>query len=567
MDELILRCGPGVNGHQTIEALLGDRVVARDEVDLASADSRGRFGALICNELPGVDRAMVDRELLAIKPIPGYEWADPMPVDLPALPTIPIDGLPDRLREWIVATAEATQTPIELAALLGLAACAGVVHRRIVIEPRPGWVEPLNLYVAVLLDPGNRKSSVFGAAFKPIRRIESELIEAARPEVAAAQSDRRILEAGVKAAEGRAKSGDADAAREARELAVQLAAMPDPALPRLLLDDATAEAVEMQLAAQGGRLIVAGAEGGLFDVMGGRYNGGAGNLDVFLKGHAGDDLRVDRVIRGSTVIDRVCLTLCYSIQPDVIRGLAGNAKFRGRGMIGRFLYALPVSPLGHRKTEPDPVPDAVVDGYENLIRDLHWLGAAEGDESITLWLSPPALEVFNEWQAEVEVWLRPDGELAALTDWAGKLVGLTARLAGVIHLAGWPGGEHPDPRFQPVGIAVIEAAVAIARWAVPHARASIGLMAGDDGAVIDADSILRWLQKREVGEVSRRDIGQQFRSRFDNDQKRLDRALEVLLDRGWLREVDDHGGRPGRPSLRFDCHPWIEHPPRVAGVL
>ncbi len=93
-------------------------------------------------------------------------------------------------------------------------------------------------------------------------------------------------------------------------------------MPKLLVDDATAEAVEMQLAAQDGRLICAGAEGGLFDVMAGRYSSGVGNLDCFLKGHAGDDLRVDRVIRGSIVVDRCCLTLAYAIQPEVIRGMA-----------------------------------------------------------------------------------------------------------------------------------------------------------------------------------------------------------------------------------------------------
>ncbi|MCY2981701.1 MAG: hypothetical protein NTU79_23825 [Planctomycetota bacterium] len=40
--------------------------------------------------------------------------------------------------------------------------------------------------------------------------------------------------------------------------------------------------LRMCLAAQGGRLICAGAEGCLFDVMAGRYSSGVGNLDCFL---------------------------------------------------------------------------------------------------------------------------------------------------------------------------------------------------------------------------------------------------------------------------------------------
>ena len=66
------------------------------------------------------------------------------------------------------------------------------------------------------------------------------------------------------------------------------------ALPRLLADDATPEAIATLAAGQGGRLTIAAAEGGIFDIFAGRYTGGVKNLDVLLRGHAGDSYRVDR---------------------------------------------------------------------------------------------------------------------------------------------------------------------------------------------------------------------------------------------------------------------------------
>lgn len=66
-----------------------------------------------------------------------------------------------------------------------------------------------------------------------------------------------------------------------------------PVLPRLVADDVTPEAVASLLAEQGGRLAVLSAEGGILATLAGRYSG-APNLEVFLKGHAGDLLRVDR---------------------------------------------------------------------------------------------------------------------------------------------------------------------------------------------------------------------------------------------------------------------------------
>jgi hypothetical protein len=151
--------------------------------------------------------------------------------------------------------------------------------------------------------------------------------------------------------------------------------------------------------------------------------------------------------------------------------------------------------------------------------------------------------------------LGPDGRLSSMLDWGGKLVGLTARLAGVIHLIG-AGGQ--DAIAMPVGVDAIEAAIRIGRWAIPHAEASIALMVADDGSSDDAAYVLRWLKQRAEPEATRRAIHQHGRSRFDRDAARLDRALAVLVDRGWLRAAD--GGRvgPGRPSSdRYLCHPQI----------
>ncbi|MFH8753965.1 DUF3987 domain-containing protein [Streptomyces rimosus] len=62
-----------------------------------------------------------------------------------------------------------------------------------------------------------------------------------------------------------------------------------------LADDAPKVSATL-LAEQGGRLAVMSAEGGIFDIIADRHSGTA-NMKVFLKGHAGDRLRVDRRIR------------------------------------------------------------------------------------------------------------------------------------------------------------------------------------------------------------------------------------------------------------------------------
>ena len=561
--ELMLEASRLPDGRASIVASLGGRVVARDTVDLSLAEDRRRCADLIREVVPALDLVAIRRELMLIDPetlppaAPGPDdpWPDPVPIGRPAVPPFPADLLPEPLRAWVRATAEATQTPADLSGLLSLAVCAGAVARRVEIVAGRGWREPINLYVAVLLDPGNRKSAVFKSALAPLRRVELELIEAAGPEVAREASDRRMLEAEQKVSEQKAAKGDGEARERARELAEELAAVPAPVLPRLILDDATPEAVEMALAAQGGRLVVAGAEGGVFDVMGGRYSSGVGNLDPFLKGHAGDELRVDRVGRGSIAIDRPALTAAYAIQPDVIRGLGAKPSFRGRGLIGRFLYATPESPLGKRRIDPEPVPDAVSAAYGDAVRRLAAIEEPGDGAPWILSLGDEARERFLSWQSEVEPMLGPTGELGTMTDWAGKLAGLTARLAAVLHLVAQ---DDPEPWRVSVGIESIESAVGLARWAIPHAEAAIDLVAGEvEGPVADAGYVLLWLRDRGKPEVSRREIGQHGRRRFDGQPERLSAALGVLIDRGWIRPIEDGPRGPGRPSERWRVHPEV----------
>ncbi len=563
MSELRLKVSKAPDNRAKIEALIADDVVAADVIDLWSDAERDRFANAIHAAVPALDLIDIQRELLKIDRDnlpsvvgPDDPWGEPVSIDRPSVPAFPIDALPEPLRAWVSATTEACQVPADLPALLALAASAGAVARRVEIVAGLDWIEPINLYVACLLEPANRKSAVFSAAFRPLREIEMELIEMAAPEVAKLLSARRVKESKMKKAEKKACDKNCnESAALAGVLAAELAEEPIAAMPKLLVDDATAEAVEMQLAAQGGRLICAGAEGGLFDVMAGRYSSGVGNLDCFLKGHAGDDLRVDRVTRGSIVVDRCCLTLAYAIQPEVIRGMADRPSFRGRGLIGRFLYSMPETRLGKRRINTAPLNGHVAHSYDALVRRLATI-ESDGNEPRLLAMSPGATSCFYAWQVEVEGWLGDSGRLRELRDWGGKLCGLTARLAAILHLVET---DLVEPWNVPIGLPVIESAIGIARWSVFHAEAVIGLMTGVGGGLDDAAYVLRWIRESERTCFTRRDVGQFGRSRFDGDPDKLDDAIDLLIERGWIRPIPTtkRAGPGQKPSPRFAVNPAI----------
>ena len=214
------------------------------------------------------------------------------------VPAFPVEVLPGWLGEYVAAVATATQTPPDLAGMLALAVLATLVAGAVDVEPRPGWREPLCLFVAVGMDAGARKSSVFTAMTRPVADFERDQATAALPSITETATLRRIAEqaaAQAEAAASRAPTSQQEQARaEAIARTAEAANLVVPQIPRWLVDDATPEALAGLLATYG-RIALLSPEGDVFDQMAGRYNQQVGpNLGVYLKGHAGDLLKVDR---------------------------------------------------------------------------------------------------------------------------------------------------------------------------------------------------------------------------------------------------------------------------------
>jgi hypothetical protein len=295
----------------------------------------------------------------------------------------------------------------------------------------------------------------------------------------------------------------------------------------------------------------------VFDQMAGRYNQQVGpNLGVYLKGHAGDLLKVDRRGRPPEYVERPCLTIGLAVQPEVLRGLAGRPGFGGRGLLARFLYSLPPSLVGRRQPGAPPVPAAVADRYALELQALAaTLTRPTGDDGpALLTLDQAAAELLLGFERDLEPRLAAgSGDLAHLAGWAAKLAGATCRLAALLHLA----GHLRDGWARPINADTFSGAAQLAGYLVDHARAVFDLM-GADPRVDDARWLLDWINRTGQVQFTRRDAHHAApRGRFPKATN-LDPALSLLEQHGWLRRVDadpsgPKGGRP--PSPRFLVNP------------
>jgi hypothetical protein len=572
-------CGPW---QETRQAL--DEAYARG----GPAEVRKLFSVLV-SKAPDLAR------LIATTAEGAPTWGGILPFSQVDLPPFPLEIYPDWLRDYCVALTESMQTPPDLAGMLALSILSTACARRIKVEAWPGWAEPVNVYTVVSLAPGNRKSPVFRAMTAPLIHFEQQLTDRTEGEIMRGEAELDVLKDRLEAAKRRASKVDGEHAIKAAfsdvdDINGQIKDLHIPSRPKLIVDDVTPETVASILADQGGRLAILSPEGDIFAIMAGRYTSGQPNLGVYLRGHVGDPIRVDRRSR-SEYIKQPALTIGITTQPEVMRAFGANSAFRGQGLLARFFYALPRSTIGTRAAETAPIPDPIRRAYnhrmlsilETYFEDSGNCGgkqASSGDSDIDplnddsifiiyikiSLLAKNRLVDFITW---LEPQMGPYGELAHMADWVAKLSGSVLRIAGLLHIAAH-NSHNPQNEISDTTMAQ---AIQLAHYLMAHAEAAYAEI-GADPSIESAKQVLRWIIKAGARTFTKRECFQAVKGR--NTLKRaddLDQPLGLLCDHGYIREVEQ-AERPGpgrKPSQQYDVNPAVfrahnSHNPQNGGA-
>jgi uncharacterized protein DUF3987 len=488
----------------------------------------------------------------AMPVIPPAEWPDPILPGTIRPPEIPPSILPGWLGDMAAAVADSTQTPPALAVMMGLAAVAAVLQRRFEVAPYgDDYTEPLSLWSLTALGSGNRKTAVINAMTAPHVRYEKLERDRLRPEIARVTSARAVAKKRIERLLGDAAKAKDEAEREGirQEIQREEEAMPEELrAPRLFTGDCTAERLQGLLVEHGERMAVLSDEAGIFQVMAGLYSGGVASLDVFLQGHAGTAMRVDRAGR-SAHVDKPALSFGLALQPGVMADVAGGRRFRDSGLLARFLFAMPTSNVGSRDVRRRvAISQTVADAYEaGLFRLLADTPRQPGKPKV-LACTDPALELWLDFAEEVERQQGEGGRFESIADWTSKLPGAVARIAALLELA------EVGTTAEEVSQAAMVRAVDLARLLIPHAQAAFGLL-GSDATDTDAVAILKWVQANDLPEFSRRECQKAMEGRF----RTLERLTKALL-RLSLQDVVREYKRPNKgapPTTAYRVNPKV----------
>ena len=508
----------------------------------------------------------------AVPPRDSADYADdpaefaasvPDPLErITVLPGFPVQVLPLPVADLVLEVAESTQTDEGMAGTVALGVMAAAAGGFAEVQVRPGYVEPLNLWVAPAALPAERKSAVCTLLSAPLVDLEAELVEHAAPLIEEARTLKEIAEKVAEADKRTAGSATADKRKEATSAAVtsacQSAAIIVPALPQIIADDVTLEALGSRLAEQGGRLAIVSTEGGFLVTAAGRYSS-TPDLSVPLKAHAGDRFRVDRMGRPTEFVNKPALTLVMMVQPGVLAAAASNTAFHDSGFLARFLFAFPPSRLGHRAVDPAPLDPATVAAYgARITKVARTLRKAEQMQTLTL--DPGADAVRLDYARRVEAQLGPNGELAHVRGWAGKVVGATVRIAGLLHLL-----QHGTTE-DTITAESMRGAVTLGEYFTAHALHAFDEMAArDDDLELARRTVALIGRNPTFCEFSARELFTAAPRSWMPDTATMDAALDKLVDYGWIMpqpELQRPEGKRGRtPSKRYRAHPWCHDRP------
>lgn len=469
-------------------------------------------------------------------------WEKPMPLVAPPPPPFRAEWLPGVFGQYAAALAEFTQTPLDLSALLLLGAVSTASMGK--WEIHAAWKEPIQLYICVSMATGERKSPVFKSIFAPLYQWEQAELLRLKPEIERSRTSRALKESQLRKAIS--KGDEAEALRLTDELGQIKEVKP----PRLTAADATGEVIA-RLMSECGQIAVVAPEGGIFDIIAGRYSNGIPNMDIYLNGFSSEAVSVDRVGRDPLIIPRATMVMVLATQPEVVKSVFDNGSMVARGLAGRFLWAQPPSMAGHRKIDVQPLPHSLIEEYEQ--RMLSLLNKRRPPEPTPITLTNEAARCFAQWRTEVERRLLDDLKSLKEWGWADKLTGLTLRIAATLAIM----AEEASINAQQ-----LLSAVEISRWAIEHAKAvSFGMCSSDDLP----RQLLEVICSSGWHEFTQREIHKKVeRRKAFKTSAQLYRVLCELEEAGYIRKAPLTPAEEQRRVCRWLVNPYA-YPDKQSG--
>ncbi len=478
------------------------------------------------------------------------EWKAIKPFDKEVeLPSFPMDTLPKVLCDYVEAVATNISVYNEMCILPMLSTLSLCLQGKAKVQhPGTHYEESINLYCLTIADSGSRKSSAFKAFMKPVWEYENEYNTLHKDKIDNYMLKRRLLSQRIEKAINSSK-GDSEV--NAMRLQNELSKLEkQPFLPlELSIQDSTPEALVAALSSNKERTAIMSDEATIFNILNGSYSKSRSvNFDILLHCYDGTPYSTRRRNGNNISLSSPLVTIGCMIQPHPFRMILDNPDIIGKGLLQRFIFALPKSKSGYIPFEAEKIPDDIYKNYKNLV--YTFLKKDQHSTPKILKCTPEAKHRFKEYHESLQEKLRANGIFNNLKDFANKQFAKVLRIASLIHLC-----EHSEDEF--INELTVTNAIKIGLWLE---RQAIAALESDmiSETEKNAKFVLQKLKTLDTDKpLSQRDICRKCRKL---DAKAIQDALEYLDDMNVVKYQDEKKSR-GRIRHIITINPDIKNFP------
>jgi len=477
-------------------------------------------------------------------------WPEPQPLTGKIDPApYPLDALPATLRAAVEEVQAFTQAPLPLVAssALGVLSVAAQAHANVVRAER--LEGSIGLFILIIADSGERKSTCDSFFMKPIRGYEAKQADLNQQAINDYKAEEKAWEAKSSGIKEKIRTLSKEGGRKDTEISKweeKLREMENvkpspPRVPRLIYNDTTPEALKWSMAKQWPVAGIVSSEAG---TVFGSHGMGKGsimrNLAIMNKLWDGTELITDRRASESFTVLNGRLSTVLQVQEDTLRTFLDETKglARDSGFISRILFTWPESTQGFRfYKEPMPNWPALERFNRRLTEILEQ--PVRVDERKRL--SPPTLNLNHDakkaWVTfynEIEKQLRPGGEACGVKDVGAKTPDNAVRIAALFHiLEHGTDGNIEVPHLKSAGI--------IAAWHLNESRRFLGELAlpQEESNAIQLDNwLVKWCKQENTNVVLRRKVQQNVTPIRLRQKEALNISLKELKETNRLRLIE-----------------------------
>jgi putative DNA primase/helicase len=477
--------------------------------------------------------------------VSALEWPEPQPLT-PRVESrsFPLDALPKHIRAAVEEVHAFEQAPIPLIVSSALGAVSLAAQAHFNVERAEGLSGPVGVYLLVVADSGERKSTcdkMFTSALLDYEHAQAKAAEPAKQQYATDLAMHEAIRQGIVdgiriAVKKNATTGDLEQKLRAHD---KVGPPKEPRVPRLIYSDVTPEALAFSLAKTWPSGGIMSSEGAcVFGSHGMSQDSVMRNLGLLNQGWDGADLTVDRRTSESYRVREPRLTIALQVQEATLRAFLKQSGelARGSGFLARFLIAWPESTQGTRLYTEPPVAWPCLDAFNKRIRGILERDVKMDADGVltpaTLTLSAPAKVDWVAFHDRVERELGEGGRYRDLRDVASKIADNACRLAALFHVFERAKGTE-------ISVLHFKEAARVAEWYLGESRRFFGELALPAG-VADAEQLETWIvarcKKENVDRVPVVDI-QKFGPNKLRHKQAFYTAVTHLQDLGRVQQL------------------------------